>query len=302
MAIAYRNPYLCQMHKAGYINIIGSPNVGKSTLTNAILGQKLAITTAKAQTTRHRILGMLNTDEYQMILSDTPGIIEPAYKLQESMMEAMQSVFSDADVLIYMVEIGEKSGKNEAIVKRLAKTSMPVFLVINKIDIGNQTMLDETIDAWKAQLPNATVRSISALEKFQIDGLIEEIVTLLPEHPPYFPKDQLTDRSERFVVNEVIREKILVLYDKEIPYSVEVETESFKPSEDIIRIRSIIYVERDSQKGIIIGHKGSSLKKVGTMARKELEQFFNNKIHLELYVKVHKDWRSKPNMLKRFGY
>ena len=290
------------MHKAGYINIIGSPNVGKSTLTNAILGQKLAITTAKAQTTRHRILGMLNTDEYQIILSDTPGIIEPAYKLQESMMEAMQSVFSDADVLIYMVEIGEKSGKNEAIVKRLAKTSMPVFLVINKIDIGNQTMLDETIDAWKVQLPNATVRSISALEKFQIDGLIEEIVTLLPEHPPYFPKDQLTDRSERFVVNEVIREKILVLYDKEIPYSVEVETESFKPSEDIIRIRSIIYVERDSQKGIIIGHKGSSLKKVGTMARKELEQFFNNKIHLELYVKVHKDWRSKPNMLKRFGY
>lgn len=302
MAIAYRNPYLCQMHKAGYINIIGSPNVGKSTLTNAILGQKLAITTAKAQTTRHRILGMLNTDEYQMILSDTPGIIEPAYKLQESMMEAMQSVFSDADVLIYMVEIGEKSGKNEAIVKRLAKTSMPVFLVINKIDIGNQTMLDETIDAWKTQLPNATVRSISALENFQIDGLIEEIVTLLPEHPPYFPKDQLTDRSERFVVNEVIREKILVLYDKEIPYSVEVETESFKPSEDIIRIRSIIYVERDSQKGIIIGHKGSSLKKVGTMARKELEQFFNQKIHLELYVKVHKDWRSKPNMLKHFGY
>ncbi|MDG1822652.1 MAG: GTPase Era [Flavobacteriaceae bacterium] len=302
MAIAYRNPYLCQMHKAGYINIIGSPNVGKSTLTNAILGQKLAITTAKAQTTRHRILGMLNTDEYQMILSDTPGIIEPAYKLQESMMEAMQSVFSDADVLIYMVEIGEKSGKNETIVKRLAKTSKPVFLVINKIDIGNQAMLDETIDAWKSQLPNAVVRSVSALEKFQIDGLIEEIVALLPEHPPYFPKDQLTDRSERFVVNEVIREKILVLYDKEIPYSVEVETESFKPSENIIRIRSIIYVERNSQKGIIIGHKGSSLKKVGTMARKELEQFFNQKIHLELFVKVHKDWRSKPNMLKRFGY
>lgn len=302
MAIAYRNPYLCQMHKAGYINIIGSPNVGKSTLTNAILGQKLAITTAKAQTTRHRILGMLNTNEYQMILSDTPGIIEPAYKLQESMMEAMQSVFSDADVLIYMVEIGEKSGKNETIVKRLAKTSKPVFLVINKIDIGNQAMLDETIDAWKSQLPNAVVRSVSALEKFQIDGLIEEIVALLPEHPPYFPKDQLTDRSERFVVNEVIREKILVLYDKEIPYSVEVETESFKPSENIIRIRSIIYVERNSQKGIIIGHKGSSLKKVGTMARKELEQFFNQKIHLELFVKVHKDWRSKPNMLKRFGY
>lgn len=290
------------MHKAGFVNIIGSPNVGKSTLTNAILGEKLAITTAKAQTTRHRILGMRNTEEYQLILSDTPGIIDPAYKLQESMMEAVQAVFADADVLVYMVEIGEKKGKSEDVILRLAKTDKPLILAINKIDIGNQKLLEETIDAWKMQLPNADIWSISALEKFQIDALVKKIVQLLPEHPPYFPKDQLTDRSERFVVNEVIREKILLSYDKEIPYAVEVETESFKVEKSIIKISSIIYVERSTQKGILIGHKGAALKKVGTLARKELEQFFDNKIHLELYVKVNKDWRSNPNALKRFGY
>ena len=290
------------MHKAGFVNIIGSPNVGKSTLTNAILGEKLAITTAKAQTTRHRILGMRNTEEYQLILSDTPGIIDPAYKLQESMMEAVQAVFADADVLVYMVEIGEKKGKSEDVILRLAKTDKPLILAINKIDIGNQKLLEETIDAWKMQLPNADIWSISALEKFQIDALVKKIVELLPEHPPYFPKDQLTDRSERFVVNEVIREKILLSYDKEIPYAVEVETESFKVEKSIIKISSIIYVERSTQKGILIGHKGAALKKVGTLARKELEQFFDNKIHLELYVKVNKDWRSNPNALKRFGY
>ena len=290
------------MHKSGFVNIIGSPNVGKSTLTNAILGQKLTITTAKAQTTRHRILGMRNTEEYQLILSDTPGIIDPAYKLQESMMEAVQTVFDDADVLVYMIEIGEKKGKSETVISRLAKTDKPVILAINKIDTGNQTLLDETINAWKVQLPNAAIWSISALEKFQVDALVENIVELLPEHPPYYPKDQLTDRSERFVVNEVIREKILLSYDKEIPYAVEVETESFKVEESIIKISSIIYVERSSQKGILIGHKGAALKKVGTLARKELEQFFDTKIHLELYVKVNKDWRSNPNALKRFGY
>ena len=276
--------------------------MGKSTLTNAILGEKLAITTAKAQTTRHRILGMRNTEEYQLILSDTPGIIDPAYKLQESMMEAVQAVFADADVLVYMVEIGEKKGKSEDVILRLAKTDKPLILAINKIDIGNQKLLEETIDAWKMQLPNADIWSISALEKFQIDALVKKIVELLPEHPPYFPKDQLTDRSERFVVNEVIREKILLSYDKEIPYAVEVETESFKVEKSIIKISSIIYVERSTQKGILIGHKGAALKKVGTLARKELEQFFDNKIHLELYVKVNKDWRSNPNALKRFGY
>tara|TARA_E500000178_G_scaffold48818_1_gene44076 strand:+ start:527 stop:1399 length:873 start_codon:yes stop_codon:yes gene_type:complete len=290
------------MHKAGFVNIIGSPNVGKSTLTNAILGQKLAITTAKAQTTRHRILGIRNSDDYQLILSDTPGIIDPAYKLQESMMEAMQTVFDDADVLIYLVEIGEKKGKSEDVMSRLSKTNKPLILAINKIDTGNQKLLEETVDAWKLQLPNADIWSISALEKFQVDTLIAKIVQLLPEHPPYFPKDQLTDRSERFVVNEVIREKILLSYDKEIPYAVEVETESFKVNESIIKISAIIYVERSSQKGILIGHKGASLKKVGTLARKELEQFFDKKIHLELFVKINKDWRSNPNALKRFGY
>ena len=290
------------MHKAGFVNIIGSPNVGKSTLINAILGEKLVITNAKAQTTRHRILGMLNADNYQLILSDTPGIIQPAYKLQESMMDAMQSVFDDADVLIYMVEIGEKKGKVESVIQRLAKTDKPLFLVINKIDKGNQTLLEDTIDAWKEQLPNAQIRSISALEKFQIEELVAQIVALLPEHQPYFPKDQLTDKSERFVVNEVIRDKILSNYDKEIPYSVEVATDSFKVEESIIKISAVIFVERNSQKGILIGHKGAALKKVGTQARRDLERFFEKKVHLELFVKVNKDWRSNANALKRFGY
>lgn len=290
------------MHKAGFVNIIGSPNVGKSTLINAILGEKLVITNAKAQTTRHRILGMRNAEDYQLILSDTPGIIDPAYKLQESMMEAMTSVFDDADVLIYVVEVGEKKPKNEAVIQRLSKFNKPLILAVNKIDIGNQQLLDETIDAWKSQLPNAAVWSISALEKFQIDALVDAVVTLLPEHPPYFPKDQLTDKSERFVVNEVIREKILSTYDKEIPYAVEVTTDSFKVEKDIVRIRSVIFVERNSQKGILIGHKGAALKKVGTQSRLDLERFFEKKVHLELFVKVNKDWRSNANALKRFGY
>jgi GTP-binding protein Era len=290
------------MHKAGFVNIIGSPNVGKSTLINAILGEKLVITNAKAQTTRHRILGMLNADDYQLILSDTPGIIQPAYKLQESMMDAMQSVFDDADVLIYMVEIGEKKAKVESFIQRLAKTDKPLFLVINKIDKGNQALLEDTIDAWKEQLPNAQIRSISALEKFQIEELVAQMVALLPEHQPYFPKDQLTDKSERFVVNEVIRDKILSNYDKEIPYSVEVATESFKVEDSIIKISAVIFVERNSQKGILIGHKGAALKKVGTQARRDLERFFEKKVHLELFVKVNKDWRSNANALKRFGY
>lgn len=290
------------MHKAGFVNIIGSPNVGKSTLINAILGEKLVITNPKAQTTRHRILGMLNADEYQLILSDTPGIIQPVYKLQESMMDAMQSVFDDADVLVYMLEIGEKKGKDESVIQRLNKTDKPLFLVINKIDKGNQSLLDETIDVWKEKLPNAQIRSISALERFQIEELVAQIVVHLPEHQPYFPKDQLTDRSERFVVNEVIRDKILTHYDKEIPYSVEVATESFKVEQSIIKISSVIFVERNSQKGILIGHKGAALKNVGTQARRDLERFFEKKVHLELFVKVNKDWRSNANALKRFGY
>ena len=290
------------MHKAGFVNIIGSPNVGKSTLLNAILGQKLVITNAKAQTTRHRILGMLNTDDYQLILSDTPGIIQPAYKLQESMMDAMQSVFDDADVLVYMVEIGEKKCINESVIKRLSKTDKPLFLVINKIDKGNQSLLEETIDAWKEQLPNAQISSISALEKFQIKELVMQLVALLPEHQPYFPKDQLSDKSERFVVNEIIRDKILSNYDKEIPYSVEVYTEHFKQEDSILKISAVIFVERNSQKGILIGHKGTALKMVGTQARSDLEKFFQKKVHLMLFVKVNKDWRSNANSLKRFGY
>ncbi len=273
------------MHKAGFVNIIGSPNVGKSTLINAILGEKLVITNAKAQTTRHRILGMLNADNYQLILSDTPGIIQPAYKLQESMMDAMQSVFDDADVLIYMVEIGEKKAKVESIIQRLAKTDKPLFLVINKIDKGNQTLLEETIDAWKKQLPNAQIRSISAHEKFQIEELVAQMVALLPEHQPYFPKDQLTDKSERFVVNEVVRDKILSNYDKEIPYSVEVTTDAFKVEESIIKISAVIFVERNSQKGILIGHKGAALKKVGTQARRDLERFLKKKCILNSLLK-----------------
>lgn len=290
------------MHKAGFVNIIGSPNVGKSTLLNAILGQKLVITNAKAQTTRHRILGMLNTDDYQLILSDTPGIIQPAYKLQESMMDAVQSVFDDADVLVYMVEIGQKKFKNESVIKRLSKTDKPLFLVINKIDKGNQSLLEETIDAWKEQLPSAQIRSISALEKFQIKELVTQLVALLPEHQPYFPKDQLSDKSERFVVNEVIRDKILSNYDKEIPYSVEVYTEHFELEGSILKISAVIFVERNSQKGILIGHKGNALKMVGTQARSDLEKFFEKKVHLKLFVKVNKDWRSNANSLKRFGY
>jgi GTP-binding protein Era len=245
---------------------------------------------------------MLNADNYQLILSDTPGIIQPAYKLQESMMDAMQSVFDDADVLIYMVEIGEKKAKVESIIQRLAKTDKPLFLVINKIDKGNQTLLEETNDAWKKQLPNAQIRSISAHEKFQIEELVAQMVALLPEHQPYFPKDQLTDKSERFVVNEVVRDKILSNYDKEIPYSVEVTTDAFKVEESIIKISAVIFVERNSQKGILIGHKGAALKKVGTQARRDLERFFEKKVHLELFVKVNKDWRSNANALKRFGY
>jgi GTP-binding protein Era len=245
---------------------------------------------------------MLNTDDYQLILSDTPGIIQPAYKLQESMMDAMQSVFDDADVLVYMVEIGEKKCKNESVIKRLSKTDKPLFLVINKIDKGNQSLLEETIDAWKEQLPNAQIRSISALEKFQIKELVMQLVALLPEHQPYFPKDQLSDKSERFVVNEVIRDKILSNYDKEIPYSVEVYTEHFKQEDSILKISAVIFVERNSQKGILIGHKGTALKMVGTQARSDLEKFFEKKVHLKLFVKVNKDWRSNANSLKRFGY
>ncbi|MFM1808485.1 MAG: GTPase Era [Flavobacteriaceae bacterium] len=289
-------------HRSGFINIIGSPNVGKSTLMNALVGERLSIITSKAQTTRHRILGFVNDEDYQMVFSDTPGIIDPAYKLQESMMDFVRSAFEDADILVYMVELGEKQLKDEQFFKKLQQASAPLLLLINKIDIGNQEALNEAIDHWTAQLPRAEIFPISALEGFGVDQVMARIKALLPLGPAYYPKDQLTDKTERFVVSEVIREKILLHYDKEIPYAVEIQVESFKESETIIHIGAVILVERDTQKGILIGHQGKGLKRVGTEARKDLEQFFAKKIHLEMHVKVSKNWRSDENQLRRFGY
>jgi len=289
-------------HKAGFVNIIGNPNVGKSTLMNAFVGERLSIITSKAQTTRHRILGIVNGDDFQVILSDTPGIIKPAYELQESMMGFVKSAFEDADVLIYMVEIGEKELKDEAFFNKITHAKIPVFLLLNKIDQSNQEQLEEQVQFWAEKVPNAELYPISALENFNVREVFDRIVELLPKSPAFYPKDQLTDKPERFFVNEAIREKILMHYKKEIPYAVEVETEEFFEDEKIIRIRSVIMVERDSQKGIIIGHKGTALKRVGVEARKELEKFFGKQIHIELYVKVNKNWRSSERQLKRFGY
>ncbi|MGB5821486.1 MAG: GTPase Era [Saonia sp.] len=290
------------MHKAGFVNIIGNPNVGKSTLMNAFVGEKLSIITSKAQTTRHRILGIVNGDDFQVILSDTPGIIKPAYELQSSMMDFVKSAFEDADVLLYMVEIGEKALKDEKFFDKIKNSKIPVLLLLNKIDTSEQEILEEQIQYWQQQVPMAELHPISALQNFNVREVFERIIELLPEAPPFYPKDQLTDKPERFFVNETIREKILKHYKKEIPYSVEIETEEFFEDEKIIRMRSVIMVERDSQKGIIIGHRGSALKRVGVEARKDLEKFFDKQIHLELYVKVNKNWRSNPNQLKRFGY
>ncbi|MET6991423.1 GTPase Era [Sediminicola arcticus] len=289
-------------HKAGFVNIIGNPNVGKSTLMNAFVGEKLSIITSKAQTTRHRILGIVNGDDFQMILSDTPGIIKPAYELQSSMMGFVKSAFEDADVLIYMVEIGEKALKDEGFFDKIKNSKIPVLLLLNKIDISEQGVLEEQVQYWQAQLPEAEIHPISALQNFNVKEVFHRIMDLLPVSPPYYPKDQLTDKPERFFVNETIREKILQHYKKEIPYSVEIDTEEFFEDEDIIRMRSVIMVERESQKGIIIGHKGSALKRVGVEARKDLEKFFDKQVHMELYVKVNKNWRSNLNQLKRFGY
>ncbi|KJD32376.1 GTPase Era [Tamlana nanhaiensis] len=289
-------------HKAGFVNIIGNPNVGKSTLMNAFVGEKLSIITSKAQTTRHRILGIVNGDDFQVVFSDTPGIIKPAYELQESMMDFVKSAFEDADVLIYMVEIGENALKDEAFFNKITNSKIPVLLLLNKIDVSNQEQLEEQVQLWSQQVPNAEIIPISALEGFQVEAVFNRIIELLPESPPFYPKDQLTDKPERFFINETIREKILLHYKKEIPYAVEVDTEEFLEEEKIIRVRSVIMVERDTQKGIIIGHKGSALKRVGVEARKDLETFFGKQIHLDLYVKVNKNWRSNQNQLRRFGY
>ncbi len=289
-------------HKAGFVNIIGNPNVGKSTLMNAFVGERLSIITSKAQTTRHRILGIVNGDDFQVVLSDTPGIIKPAYEMQKSMMDFVKSAFEDADVLIYMVEIGEQELKDEAFFNKIIHSKIPVLLLLNKIDKSNQEQLEAQIDLWKNKVPNAEIYPISALENFNVKEVFARILELLPVSPAYYPKDALTDKPERFFVNETIREKILMNYDKEIPYAVEIETEEFLEDEKIIRIRSLIMVERDTQKGIIIGHKGAALKKVGMQAREELEKFFGKQIHIELYVKVNKDWRSNAYQLRRFGY
>ena len=290
------------VHKAGFVNIIGNPNVGKSTLMNVLVGEKLSIITPKAQTTRHRILGIVNGEDYQIVFSDTPGILNPAYQLQASMMDFVKTAFDDADILIYMVEVEEKELKNEAFFKKITKSKIPVLLLVNKIDLSNSERVEEKIKYWKKKVPNSFVYVISALEKFNIESVFHKIIELLPESPAFFPKDQLTDKPERFFVNEKIREKILIHFKKEIPYAVEVETESFIEEKEIIKIRSLIIVERNTQKGILIGHKGRAIKRIGEEARKDLEVFFDKKIYIELFVKVNKNWRSNEKELKRFGY
>lgn len=289
-------------HKAGFVNIIGNPNVGKSTLMNAFVGERLSIITSKAQTTRHRILGIVNGEDFQVVLSDTPGIIKPAYEMQSNMMDFVKSAFEDADVLIYMVEVGEKELKDEAFFRKIINAKVPVLLLLNKIDKSTQEQLEEQVALWTEKVPNAEIYPISALENFSVQNVFDRILELLPESPPYYPKDALTDKPERFFVNETIREKILLNYDKEIPYAVEIETEEFIEDDNIIRIRAVIMVERDTQKGIIIGHKGAAIKKVGMQAREDLEKFFGKQIHIEMFVKVNKDWRSNSYQLRRFGY
>jgi len=289
-------------HKAGYVNIIGNPNVGKSTLMNALIGQKLSIITHKAQTTRHRILGILNEKEYQIVFSDTPGVIKPAYKLQESMMNFVHSAFQDADVLIYMIEVGEKGLKDEKLFERLKTTSVPVLMLMNKIDLAEQDFVAQEMERWSGELPNAQLLPISALNNFNIDKIKDKLVEMLPVSPPYYDKDAITDKSERFFIEEIIREKILKHYKKEIPYSVQIEVEEFFEEEEIIRIRAIIYVMRESQKGIIIGHKGMGLKRIGTEARRDIEKMLDKKVFLATPVKVKKNWRNDKNQLKKFGY
>lgn len=289
-------------HKSGFVNIIGNPNVGKSTLMNALVGERLSIITSKAQTTRHRIMGIVNGEDFQIVYSDTPGILNPKYKLQESMLKFVNMAFSDADVILYVTDVKETIDKNEKYIERLQKIDSPILLLLNKVDLSTQEELENLIDVWKKILPQAQIIPISALEKFNLGPIFDRILELLPEAPGYYPKDALTDKNERFFVEEIIREKILLNYQKEIPYSVEVLVESFKEEEKIINIRAIIFVARDSQKGIIIGHKGKMLKKVGTDARKDMEGFLDKKVFLEMHVKVKKDWRDNKTMLKGFGY
>lgn len=290
------------MHRSGFVNIVGNPNVGKSTLMNALVGERISIITQKAQTTRHRIMGIVNGEDYQIVYSDTPGVLKPNYKLQEQMLDFSQSALADADILLYVTDIQDNPEKNAEFLEKVKTNRARVLLIINKIDLTTQETLESLVAFWHKALPEAEIYPISAKEKFGVEGLFNRIVELLPECPPFFDKEQLTDKPARFFVNEIIREKILLNYEKEIPYSVEVEVDTFKEEEQLIRIQATIYVERDSQKGIIIGKQGSSLKRVGTEARKDLEAFFQKKIYLELFVKVDKDWRQKTSRLKHYGY
>jgi len=289
-------------HKAGFVNIVGNPNVGKSTLSNELVGERLSIITSKAQTTRHRIFGIVNKPEYQIVFSDTPGVLKPNYKLQESMLKFSKSALNDADVILYVTDTFEKPDKNDDFLSSVQRSNIPVLLVINKIDLIDQEKLDIIVDFWKEQLPNAEIFPMSALRKFNTQNLFNRIIEMLPDSPPFFDKEAITDKPERFFVTEIIREKILIQYKKEIPYSVEIEVEEFNETEDRVQIRAIIHVARDSQKGIIIGHKGIKLKWVGIEARKDLEAFLKKKVHLTTYVKVTKDWRDKETFLRGHGY
>ena len=290
------------MHKAGFVNIVGNPNVGKSTLMNLLVGERISIATFKAQTTRHRIMGILNTDEAQIVFSDTPGVLKPNYKLQEAMLRFSRSALRDADVLLYVTDMVESPEKNSEFIEEVRKLDVPILVLINKIDLGNEKELVKKVDQWHELLPEAEILPISALAKFNVDVVMKRIMELLPESPPYFDKDQLTDKPARFFVTEIIREKILLHYDKEIPYVCEAAVEHFKEKDGSIYIKALIFVERDSQKGIIIGHEGVALKRVATEARRALEKFFDKRIFLEIYVKVDKDWRNSDRQLRRFGY
>jgi len=289
-------------HRSGFVNILGNPNVGKSTIMNSLVGEKLSIITSKAQTTRHRIMGIVNGDDFQIVYSDLPGILKPQYRLQESMMTFVNIALSDADMILYVTDVTESIAVEGKYIDKIKESGTPVIIAVNKIDLTNQGELEKIVESWHSAFAHSPVIPLSALRNFNLDALLNTILNKLPEGPPFFPKDQLTDKYERFFASEIIREKILINYKKEIPYSVEIEIDSFKEEKKLIKIRALIHVERDSQKGIIIGHRGGMLKRVGTEARHDMEDFFRKKVFLELYVKVTKDWRDKPVILKRFGY
>ncbi len=289
-------------HKSGFVNIIGSPNVGKSTLMNQLVGHRMSIITSKAQTTRHRIMGIVNGEDFQIVYSDTPGVVNPAYELHKSMMGFVNTALKDADIILFITDTKEDTTNNPEVLERLKKTSIPIICLINKVDLSNEKTVQNRLDYWKDQLPNALVAAMSAKLNYNVPEIFEQILKMLPEGPAYFPKDDLTDRPMRFFVTEIIREKILMLYDKEIPYSCEVEVESYKDTGGLVKIRAIIYVSRDSQKGILIGHQGKMLKQVGSKARWDMQEMLRKKVHLELHVKVKKDWRNNAQDLKKFGY